>query len=205
MVGKMLENGVEQVEGVQRRLVLAGVLAVVILTGSMYAFWQKSTVAETTAVNGEAKDSVEPATARSESVIYINGAVNQPGVISVPAGTRVIDAINRAGGLAQGADVNKLNLAQSVKDGMHIFVPGGTVGTAAAAGSDGAAVKEGRVNINTADKAELDKLPGIGPALAQRIIDYRQANGLFKSPDELKKVQGISENKYNKFKDRIGI
>ncbi|MEN6566636.1 MAG: ComEA family DNA-binding protein [Veillonellales bacterium] len=193
------------VEGLQKRLVLAAVLAAVILAGSTYAFWQKNTAAETTAAGGGTKDSMALAEAKGEIVIYINGAVNQPGVVRVPAGTRVIDAINLAGGLASGADVNKLNLAQNVKDGMHIFVPGGIVSATGAAGSGGGVVNGNRVNINTADKAELDKLPGIGPALAQRIVDYRQANGLFKDPAELKKVQGISESKYNKLKDIIGI
>ena len=118
------------------------------------------------------------------------------------------DAVNACGGLLPTADEKAVNLAQPLKDGVQLRIPekgaaGSNAGPAAANGASGAA--DGRVNINTADEKALDTLPGIGPAMARRILDYRQTNGSFQSIEELKKVKGIGEAKFAKLKDKVSL
>lgn len=193
------------VEGAKKRVLFIAVLAVIIIGGSCYAYWQKNSVPESIVTPANVPASTDKSLRQGELTVYISGAVMQPGVIKVQTGTRIIDVINTAGGLAQGADVGKLNLAQAVKDGMHIQVPGGKLAIQNTPNAVSVQAVSGKVNINTADKKELDSLPGIGPTIAQRIIDYRQANGPFKELDHIKNVSGISDSKYSKLKDKITI
>lgn len=185
----------------KKRLLLIAVFALLIIAGSFYSFWQKNSVQET----ASSIPSSIPQAAAGESndfVIYVSGAVNHPGVFRIKQGSRIIDAINQAGGLALGADCSKFNLAQEVKDGMQIQVPA-NIGPQQE--SNASKKEKGKININTADKKELDQLPGVGPALAERIIEYRKSNGPFKDIAELKKVSGIGEAKFKQIKDKIGL
>ncbi|AEB99969.1 ComEA family DNA-binding protein [Selenomonas sputigena] len=148
----------------------------------------------------------------SEIVVYVAGAVNHPGVVQLAEGARAKDAVDACGGFLPTADTNGVNLAQKLKDGMQVTVPekspqGMAVQGAAGGVQAGAArpLPEGMVNINTADEKELDKLPGIGPAMAKRIIEYRTENGAFQSPEEIKRVKGIGDAKYEKMKDKIAL
>lgn len=127
--------------------------------------------------------------------VHVLGQVRNPGVVTVPAGARVLDVVQAAGGLRSSADLTQVNLARKVQDGEQIVVPtpGEHPTTAAAAptagGSSGAAT--GPIDLNAADAAALDALPGVGPVLAQRIVQYRNDNGPFKSVDQLDEVSGI--------------
>ena len=148
----------------------------------------------------------------SEIVVYVAGAVNRPGVVQLAEGARAKDAVDACGGFLPTADTNGVNLAQKLKDGMQITVPEkspqGTAVQGAAGGAQAGAAKplpEGMVNINTADEKELDKLPGIGPAMAKRIVEYRMENGAFQAPEEIKRVKGIGDAKYEKMKDKIAL
>lgn len=148
----------------------------------------------------------------SEIVVYVAGAVNRPGVVQLAEGARAKDAVDACGGFLPTADTNGVNLAQKLKDGMQVTVPEkspqGTAVQGAAGGAQAGAAKslpEGMVNINTADEKELDKLPGIGPAMAKRIVEYRTENGAFQSPEEIKRVKGIGDAKYEKMKDKIAL
>lgn len=156
--------------------------------------------------------------APADIVVYVSGMVEHPGVVKVTGDSRALDAVNAAGGLLPGAELSGLNLAQRLRDGMQIHVPGRPVvksegsspqyqpaGGAVKNSSPpaGASVPATKVNINTAAAAELDQLPGVGPAMAVRIVEWRQANGPFQSGEELKKVPGIGETKYRKLKDKI--
>lgn len=152
-----------------------------------------------------------PAAKAAEVVVHVAGAVARSGVYHLPAGSRVVDAIEAAGGAAAEADVNALNLAQPLVDGQKVLVPqagevapGGAAGGAAAGplGSSGGSAK---VNINAAGLAELETLPGIGPALAQRILDYRAAHGPFRSLEDLKNVSGIGDMRFAELKDYITL
>ena len=145
-----------------------------------------------------------------EIVVYVAGAVNRPGVVQLAEGARAKDAVDACGGFLPTADTNGVNLAQKLKDGMQVTVPERMTAVAQdATAADGAQTRtakplpEGMVNINTADIKELDKLPGVGPATAKRIIEYRTENGDFQSPEEIKRVKGIGDAKYEKMKDKI--
>lgn len=128
---------------------------------------------------------------------YIVGEVKKPGVYSLTEGDRVENIINKAGGFTDEADISSINLAQLVSDQMKIIV--NKRGTAI--GSSGSQNSEGKVSLNQADKEQLKNVPGIGDATAQKIIDYREKNGGFKSIEELKKIDRIGDKTYNKIKD----
>lgn len=186
----------------QKKLLLIIGLACGILAYSFHGFWQKNSDDQATAAI-TADDGTG-----SDVVVYVCGGVVKPGVYKLSHGSRVIDAVTMAGGFAPGADVVKINLALQLKDEMQVNVPyniAAVNGTPAAPAGAGAAGSAGRVNINTASPAELDKLPGIGPALAERIIEYRTANGPFQDLADIKNVPGIGEAKYNQFKEKIAL
>ena len=131
-------------------------------------------------------------------VVYVLGAVQRPGVYALPPDSRVLDAVQAAGGFSEFATIPEVNVAKRLEDGQQLEIPGsGELPTPAfVIGSGGlfltpTPVAGDPVNINTADLALLDTLPGIGPTTAQRIIDYREANGPFQIVDDLLKVPGI--------------
>jgi competence protein ComEA len=135
-----------------------------------------------------------PASASSPSlVVDVAGAVRRPGVYRLSQGARITDAITRAGGLAKGADSSLVDLAAPLADGEQVLVPstaGASGGGAAAAGGAGSA-PSAPVDLNTATAEQLDALPGIGPVTAQKIVDYRQQHGPFRSVDDLDAIPGI--------------
>ncbi|EGO63291.1 ComEA family DNA-binding protein [Acetonema longum] len=193
----------------RRKYLLVIVVAAVILLGSSYSYWQQSTLPHQASIATESPLAIAKMP-DADPVVYVSGFVVKPGVMRIAENSRVIDAVNAAGGLAIGADVSRVNLAQKVKDGMHIQVPGSYVPSgpgapAATGGSNGTAVSGDKININTADKNQLDSLPGIGPALADRIIQYRQENGMFSAIEDIQKVSGVGAAKFNQLKDRITI
>jgi competence protein ComEA len=140
-------------------------------------------------------------------VVAIGGKVKKPGLVRLPAGSRVADALQAAGGADPGVDVALLNLARKVVDGELILVgvtpPPGAVVATGPAGAPAAAA--GPVNLNTATLADLDTLPGVGPVLAQRILDAREAQGGFKSVSDLRKVDGIGDSRYEQLKDLVTV
>ena len=152
-----------------------------------------------------------PTSARS-LVVAISGKVRRPGVVTVPAGARVIDVLKAAGGPLPGADIGMLNLARKVADGELV-----TVGVPAAApagsGSAGEAPPPGDaaggptapIDLNTATLAELDTLPGVGPVLAQRILDWRTEHGQFATVDQLSDVPGIGDARLAQLRDLVQV
>jgi competence protein ComEA len=141
-----------------------------------------------------------PTTASGLLLVHVVGQVRHPGVVRLAPGSRVLDAVQAAGGASPSADLNHLNLARAVVDGEQIVVPkpgenipvGGLSG-AAGVGPTNAGSVGGLVDLNTADAAALDSLPGVGPVIAQRILDWRTAHGRFTSVDELGEVSGIGD------------
>ena len=125
----------------------------------------------------------------TQAVVYVTGRVASPGLLTMPAGSRVGEAIEAAGGPVEGADLESLNLARVIADGEHIVVPA----QGAASAPPGARAPEGAqcVNLNTASEQELQELDGVGPAMASRIAQYRAAHGTITSVDELDDVPGV--------------
>ncbi len=142
-----------------------------------------------------------------EVVVAVAGEVVRPGLVRLPAGSRVDDAVRAAGGVLPGAGPGLLNLARVLVDGEQVLVgvdpPPGAVPGAAAPGPPGAA--DGPVDLNTAGVAELDALPGIGPVLAQRIVDWRTEHGRFASVEQLREVTGIGEAKYADLEPEVTV
>ncbi|MDI7248020.1 MAG: helix-hairpin-helix domain-containing protein [Bacillota bacterium] len=184
----------------------------------------------------EAAERQEPAgrsLAGGQVTVHVCGAVMTPGVYTLPAGSRVADAVRLAGGLAPGACMELVNMAAVLSDAAQVYIPARQAkgpepdpasssraaagvgsasprpgGGASSQGGDACDTKAGvqtRVNINTAGLAELDSLPGIGLALAGRIIEHRNTRGRFERPEDLMNVSGIGPAKYEALKDLITV
>lgn len=152
---------------------------------------------------GAETDSGDAAVSGAPLLVHVLGAVSRPGLVELEAGARVVDAVAAAGGLTPEADPAGVNLARPVVDGEQLMVPViGAVPPPDAAGG-GAPAADGLVHLNTADAAELDTLPRIGPALAQRIIDWRDANGPFTSTEQLLDVAGIGDAVFAGLAERV--
>ncbi len=141
-------------------------------------------------------------------MVDVAGAVKSPGVYELPGNSRVIDAIAAAGGAVAHADTSDINLARIIKDGEQVYVDLLTVSPSSVQGGPvkrAVKKKSGPININRATAGELDSLPGIGPVLASRIIDYRKSNGPYTSVDDLQKVSGIGSAKFAQFKSKVRV
>jgi competence protein ComEA len=134
--------------------------------------------------------------------VHVSGGVASPGLYVLPDGARVVDAVAAAGGFGPAADETAVNLARPLSDGEQLHVP--AVG-AVAAPTGPAVGGEGRVNLNTADAAALDTLPRIGPAMAARIIEWREANGRFTSVEDLLSVPGIGDKMLETLRDLVTV
>ena len=140
--------------------------------------------------------------------VDVKGAVKSPGIYDLPVGSRVNDAVQKAGGLTEQADSKGLNLAQKVSDEALVYVP--TKGEESASqqagsGAPSSTSKEKKVNLNKASLEELKQVKGLGGKRAQDIIDHREENGKFKSVDELKKVSGIGAKTIEKLKEYVTV
>lgn len=152
----------------------------------------------------------QPSATLAEIRVHITGAVNQPGIITLPKGARLADALEKAGGLTEGYDSNLLNLSEMLSDGQRVHIPRLTEQNASTPfierGQPSINIEETPlININTADLDTLCLLPGIGPTKAQAIIQYREEHGLFMNLTDLQKVKGIGTSIYNKILNLITL
>ncbi|MFD7280299.1 helix-hairpin-helix domain-containing protein [Streptomyces sp. NPDC059862] len=213
--------------GLERRSVLALTVVLVVAAGfAVQHFWTGRTqsVQAPEVVKAAAPYGVqeaEPAASGSppgpagatgtpvaEIVVDVSGKVREPGIHRLPAGSRVADALRAAGGVRPGTDIDGLNRARLLVDGEQVVVggpppvsaPGAPAGVPAGAAPG---VPAGPVSLNTATVEQLDTLPGVGPVLAQHIIDYRTQHGGFRSVDELREVNGIGERRFADLRDLV--
>lgn len=217
-------NQLKRWEKQHHKQVLA--LAVVIVVIAAFAFFalnEKSDTipagaSESSKVLQEEETAQEVKEEKPTSVfVDIAGAVKKPGVYEIEPEARIYEVVDKAGGLTKDADTSMMNLAERVNDGMKIVIPAeGTVvsqggqsdsyNSEQTGGSGGSATTpDGKVNINQADAVELQAINGIGPVTADSIIAYREENGLFRTPEDLKKVRGIGEKTFEKIKDQVII
>ena len=142
----------------------------------------------------------------SELVVDVEGEVRRPGLVRLPRGSRVADALRSAGGAKPGASTANVNLARLVVDGEQIVVGAvSTQGQLGSTGGGGGADPSATVDLNAATVEQLDALPGVGPVLAQRIVDWRTAHGRFSDVAQLREVDGIGERKYGDLAKRVRV
>ncbi len=163
----------------------------------------------------------------SKIVIHVTGAVNTEGIVEIKEGGRIADAVEEAGGFSENADISQINLAYQLEDGQKIYIPSiadekikeeekvlqkeyvtDEAGDDIIVEDETSSVKSKeniKVNINTADQAELEQIPGVGEATAQKIIEYRKTNGKFKNIEDIKNVSGIGDSKFENMKEKICV
>lgn len=198
----------------------AAIIIVVMISGTVYILQDRTTeidLGEAVEVKAAAAPETiaeETETAPKEISVYICGSVRNPGVITLPEGSRLEEAMKMAGGAGDKADLTAVNLAYKLADEDMIYIPElgekpvettGAASTSAAAITKKGAAGSGKVNINTAGENELDTLDGIGPATARAIIAYRDQIGAFSSIEQIKEVKGIGDAKYSSIKDDITV
>jgi competence protein ComEA len=177
---------------------LAGLIAIVAMVLAGAGLWYLRSLPRPVAIRSDVQRAAPvPAASTSPSpsllLVHVAGLVREPGVYEFRTGDRVVDAVQAAGGPRKHADLDALNLAAPLTDGQQVLVParGPSGGGAGVLPAPGAMATPGLVDVNTASGSELDTLPGIGPVLAQRIIDYRTEHGPFATVDDLDDVSGI--------------
>ena len=206
----------------QKKITLVILLIIALIT--YYYLYTKNNTEEINNENLEITNNETQEEFKEEEkiVVHITGAVNKEGIVELQEGARIADAIEKAGGTKENADIKNINLATILEDGVKVHIP--TVEETQANNEninveDNASSQintgtkeftlntktQGKININTATKEELDTLPGIGPSTAAKIIEYRKENGKFKSIEEIKEVSGIGDAKYEKIKELIII
>ena len=154
----------------------------------------------------EDKNQKEEAVEQDLITVDVKGAVKSPGIYDLPVGSRINDAVQKAGGLTDNADSKSINLAQKISDEALVYVPTKEEATSQATQSNAFNSKENKkVNLNKASLEELKQVKGLGAKRAQDIIDHRDSNGKFKSVDELKKVSGIGAKTIEKLKEYVTV
>lgn len=220
-----------------KKLILKVIAGVLLLVIAFFSYLLKNTSKDEAIVLSEGVGGVSSAAMQAtgsaiedealpaEIVIDISGAVGTPSVLILPEGSRVYEAVEKAGGFTAEADTRFINQAEMLSDGQKLYIPtkaeiekaqggNGSIGSAALSGSGAAAVpglsmqqsdNQGLININTADSAALQQLSGVGPSTAEKIISYRTENGPFQSIEDIKNVSGIGDKTFEKFKNKIKV
>lgn len=207
----------ERIRSLDRRE-WAGLLVVAVLIVGGAALWYVRSLPSSVSIQASTDRSgpsgvAPPAPSPTPATIIVDvaGWVRRPGVYDFRQGDRVIDAIRMAGGGRPGADLTSINLAALLTDGQQIVVPRkgklavGGQGAGGGPGAPGSSGAEPLINVNTATLDQLESLPGIGPALGQRIIDYRQQHGPFRSVDDLLNVSGIGEKRLADLRPKVTV
>ena len=189
----------------RRRLLLAAIVLVLLLLAARYLLPAGTTTPAAPLPPPPNQGPGATGTSAARVVVHVVGAVRQPGLYRLSQGTRIADAIARAGGASPKAALAQVNLAAPLADGEQIVVPTRGQAALAPAGSAGASggAADAPVQLSTATLEQLDTLPGVGPATAQKILDYRTKHGAFSSVDELDAVPGIGPKRLEQLRDLV--
>lgn len=197
-----------------KKLIILTIFLFVIACIALYFFTRDNTYEIISENEFITNNTNEESLTSNEIVVHIDGEVINPGIVLLPANSRISDAILSAGGATEIADISKINLAYILKDGQKIYVPSiydtdnlqyiqNDAGTNIVIPDENS--HSSLVNINLATQSELETLPGIGPSTASKIIDYRNKNGKFKTIEDIMNISGIGESKFANIKDYICI
>ena len=207
----------------QKKTIIIAVILVITIIG-YYVYGRENTkedIIEDEEILVKKDENLEEVT-EEKIIVHITGAVHNEGIVTLKENSRISDAIDAAGGLTEDADMSKINLAYVLEDGVKIKIPSVNdknevrednnvtngaeiVDSVLEDTSNSANSKSKMININKASQTELETLPGIGPSIALKIINFRNENGKFSSIEDLKKVSGIGENKYENIKNLICV
>lgn len=211
-------------KNINKKTIIAVLLSFIIIISIYYFFIKEKEYTEINTnfsiLNEEEEYTKEEN--KNKIIIYITGAVANEGIYELDENSRIADAIDKAGGITEEANINNINLAFVLEDGVKIYIPKkgdnsnevkDDTNTYISKRSDNIELAQStknnntnnKVNINTANQTELERLPGIGASIATKIISYRNKNGKFINIEDIKKVNGIGESKYEKIKDLIKV
>lgn len=202
------------------------IFIIIIISGIIYGIFNYFTqnmnkenlenISQDIIINNQTENTTEENNNQEKIVIHITGAICNEGIYELEENSRIADAVKMAGGLKDDADLKQINLAYVLEDGMKINIPSKNENTNEDSNNTESYItkenlnssnnnKISKVNINSATQTELETLPGIGPSTALKIINYRKEKGKFNKIEDIKNVNGIGENKFNKIKEFIKI
>ena len=203
----------------QRKIIIIIVILVIILLG--WKYYDSKNYEEVNSqeiLNSNTKKENKSSDEEEDMMaVHITGEVKKSGVVKIKEGSRIEDIIEASGGLTENADITNVNLAFVVEDGMKIRIPSVNEektdedyitedsGKGVIISDDINSISNSIININTASESELEQLPGIGPSISSRIVEYRNKNGKFKSIEDIKNVTGVGDSKFEKIKDLIKV
>ncbi len=196
-----------------KNLIIICVCFIILVLGIFYASFKDKLVDEEYTFEDDVIETKEEKVVEEvKIIIHVAGEVNNPGIISLKQGSRIIDAIESAGGLTEDADISNVNLAYELEDAQKIYIPSiydleeiAVIQKNSENILSSGVKKNSKVNINKANEGELQNLTGIGLSIAKRIVQYRNENGNFKNLEDIKNVSGIGDSKYENIKDEICI
>ena len=203
----------------QRKIIIIIAILVIILLGWKYydsKNYEEVNSQEILATNTK-KENINSNEEEDMMAVHITGEVKKSGVVKIKEGSRIEDIIEAAGGLTENADITNVNLAFVVEDGMKIRIPSVNEektdedyitedsGKGVIMTDENTSTSSSVININTASESELEQLPGIGPSISSRIVEYRNKNGKFKSIEDIKNVTGVGDSKFDKIKSLIRV
>ena len=216
----------------KKKILIIATLLIITLIGGIIYFYTQASDADFLNFEDEKNETIDTSdwtnTTKEETIkeekkilIHITGEVNNPGVVSLKEGARIIDAINEAGGTTEKADLGKVNLAYILEDAQKVYIPSineadnkdyvsessGQITVATNSANDliAKANEKIMVNINTANEVELQRIPGIGETIAGRIVAYRKQNGKYKTIEDIQNVSGVGTSKFQKIKQYICV
>ena len=196
-----------------KNFIIIFVCFIILVLGIFYASFKDKLVGEEYTFEDDVVETKEEKVVEEvKIIIHVAGEVNNPGIISLKQGSRIIDAIESAGGLTEDADISNVNLAYELEDAQKIYIPSiydleeiAVIQENSENILSSGVKKNSKVNINKANEGELQNLTGIGLSIAKRIVQYRNENGNFKNLEDIKNVSGIGDSKYENIKDEICI
>lgn len=204
-----------------KKIVIISITIIILIVGYFNNSKEEKIIEENKILDtSENKTNTNESDTNSQIIVHIAGAVKKSGIVKLQEGSRIEDAIELAGGLSDDADITNINLAYVIEDGTKIRIPSkkdkeiqkeqyiisdSGIETEEDEKNSNSSDSKNIININKANQTELESLPGIGPSLATRIVEYREQNGNFKNIEDIKNVSGIGDSKFENIKNYIKV